>query len=229
VRCNGPPPCTTAGATTTYAFGTSGVSSNRAQMVRDSVTTNYSYDLLDRLTAVGTTVVKFDADGNLRARGSRALTNLTTCSSAGVPTLPTGTTQGSCYDQANRLVGAKVAATAATYAYGGDGNWQSKTVGGNTTEYVYGVAAPLPRLLGFGTATSASYVVWGAARPCLRIGPTGAVSSIHADGLGWVRALEDTSAPSPEAIRTYQYDEFGQAVAGGTINTDLLAGLPPER
>ena len=55
--------------------------------------------------------------------------------------------------------------------------------------------------------------VWGAAGLAYSVDSAGALTVYHADGLGSVRALTDTTG---QVVQTYQTDEFGVPVAAGT-------------
>ncbi len=129
-----------------------------------------------------------DANGNLTARGSDTLG----------------------YDQANRLRTASVAGTSASYSYDGDGKRSSKAVGGAGTSYVYDVNASLPVLLDDGVRK----YVWGLGL-AYAVDSSGSPLVYHADGLGSVRALTDSSGG---IVQTYLYDEYGVVTSTqGTI------------
>ncbi len=85
-----------------------------------------------------------------------------------------------------------------TYVYEGDGKRTSKTVGGTQTNYVYDVDASLPVLLDDGTHK----YVWGLGL-AFAVDSSGNPLVYHADGLGSVRALTDSSG---NVVQTYQGD-----------------------
>ena len=149
---------------------------NRTSM---SSATTYIYDRADRIISTGYTV---NANGNLTNRGSDTF----------------------AYDQANRMTSATVGGKVATFSYDGDGRRAAKSYDGLATTYVDDIAGGLPRVLEDG----ARKYVYG-------LGPVYAVQTLsgvetagtpHADGLGSVRAVSDSSGAT---IQTYRSDEFG--------------------
>jgi YD repeat-containing protein len=119
----------------TYTYDPAG---NRLTRTQSGVTTSYSYDRADRLSAAGSTSYTVNAAGTLTNRGSDSFT----------------------YDQAHRLTSATVVGgTTTSYTYDGAGKRASSTVGTNpTTHFVYDTSGTLPVLLDDG----ARKYVWGA-------------------------------------------------------------------
>jgi hypothetical protein len=76
-------------------------------------------------------------------------------------------------------------------------------VNGATTRYVYDAAASLPLLLDDGGRK----YVWG---PGLAYAVDGddAAQVYHADGLGSVRAISDSTTPTPQVVQTSRTDEL---------------------
>ncbi len=98
---------------------------------------------------------------------------------------------------------AAVGGASTSNAYNGDGLRVSSTSGGVTTRLTYDVAAGLPVLLGDGAHT----YVWGPQGLAYEVDKTsGAVLVAHADGLGSIRALTDSSG---SVVQTSGTDEFG--------------------
>ncbi|MBI4301917.1 MAG: hypothetical protein HY664_04880 [Chloroflexi bacterium] len=142
-------------------------------------TTSYTYDNGDRMTAVGVVSYSYDNNGNQTARGSDTF----------------------AWDYENRMSGATVSGTSATYVYRGDGLRHSKTVGGNTTTYTWDVSSELPVILQDGTYT----YVYGHGLISQTDG-SGVQNYFLANGLGSTEALTDGSG---NVIATYKYDVFG--------------------
>ncbi len=93
--------------------------------------------------------------------------------------------------------------SATTYTYNGDGLRVGSTTNGVTTRLVYDVNSGLPVLLDDGTRT----YVWGAQGLAYAVDQSGgAISVYHADGLGSVRAITDSTG---SVVQTYGTDEFG--------------------
>ena len=168
--------------TTTYSYDPLG---NRASKILDGATTSYTYDRADRITSAGSTSYTVNANGNETARGTDSFS----------------------YDQANRLKSSTVGGATSTHIYDGDGKRVSKTVAGVTTSYVYDVGGGLPVLLDDGVRK----YVWGASGLTYSVDKSsGAVQVYHADGLGSVRAITDSTG---SVVQTYQTDEFGVPTA----------------
>ncbi len=130
-----------------------------------------------------------DAAGNLTARGADSFS----------------------YDQANRLTSATVEGQLTTYAYDGDGNRVSKTVGTNPTiHYVNDVTAPLSQILTDGTRK----YVYGLGLE-YAVDSSGTVAVYQTDGLDSTRAITDDAG---NVIQAYQTDAFGNP-------TQTLGGL----
>ena len=98
-----------------YAYDPAG---NRTSARQGSVTTAFSQDRADRLTAAGPSTATSDADGNLTGLSGN------------------GISESFAYDQANRLVSATVNGVTTTDAYDGDGVRVGQTVNGTATTYV---------------------------------------------------------------------------------------------
>ncbi len=111
------------------------------------------------------------------------------------------------YDHANRLTQVTEGSLTTQFAYNGDGIRTSKTVAGDTTEYVLDLAATLPVVI---SDTEAVYL-YGldivAQQQAERL------YYVH-DGLGSVRQLLDTTG---QIETNYAYDPFGVPLVGGEV------------
>jgi RHS repeat-associated protein len=161
-------------------------------------TTPSTYDRADRITAVGSTSVTVNANGNTVAKGADTF----------------------AYDQANRLTSATVSGSAETYSYDGDGIRFSRQVGtGPVTRYVSDLNRGLAVTIDDGTRK----YVYGLG---LAYAATGsAVEVYHTDGQGSVRAITDVSG---SLIASYRTDEWGISTASSGISAQPLgfAGEP---
>ncbi len=95
---------------------------NRQSMTSPDGQLSYTYDAAKRLTGVGGVAYTWDANGNLTSDDVRSYT----------------------YDHGNRLTQVTEGSLTTQFAYNGDGVRASKTVAGDTTEYVLDLAATLP-------------------------------------------------------------------------------------
>jgi YD repeat-containing protein len=109
----------------TWAYDAVG---NRSKQTSPIGTLGYSYDADDRLLTAGYGTFTYDANGNetsvSRGLGSQPITYH--------------------YDAANRLVGAAGGRTNSSFAYDGDGNRITQSVGAGTYSYLNDVATSLP-------------------------------------------------------------------------------------
>jgi RHS repeat-associated protein len=150
-------------------------------------------------------VATYDANGNMTVAGNDSFT----------------------WDYANRMTGATVGGTATTYAYAGDGVRASKTVGGNTTSYVWdpsavlrtGREAGLPLVVDDGTnrylhADGLIAEIDGANAARYHLG----------DALGSVRGMADGAGA---LVATASYDVFGAPRA--TTGTQSVFGFTGEQ
>ena len=162
---------------TSFAYDAVG---NRAKLMAPGTSVNYAYDADDRLLFAGTTNLTYDANGNQISK---------TTTATGLPIIYR-------YDAANRLVTASGGAVTSTFAYDGDGNRISQSVGTGTYNYLNDVATALPVVL-------------------QESGPDGFLS--YAYGLG----LVSESSSTFDAF--YQYDGLG-SVVGLTVPAGKLLG-----
>jgi RHS repeat-associated protein len=123
------------------------------------------------------------------------------------------------WDYANRMTGATVGGTATTYAYAGDGVRASKTVGGNTTSYVWDRESGLPVAVDDGTnrymhADGLIAEIDGANAARYHLG----------DALGSVRGMADGAGA---LVATASYDVYGAVRA--TTGTESVFGYTGEQ
>jgi RHS repeat-associated protein len=143
--------------------------------------TSYSYDDANQLTSAGGTTYGYDNNGNQISRGADTL----------------------AWDRENRLTSATIGGPATTYTYNGDGLRQTRTSGGNTTSYVWDVAARVPMLLQDGT----NAYVYGRSLVSMT-DASGAQTYRLTDGLGSTAHLADGAG---NVTGSYTYDVFGAA------------------
>ncbi|MBI4302561.1 MAG: RHS repeat-associated core domain-containing protein, partial [Chloroflexi bacterium] len=105
------------------------------------------------------------------------------------------------WDYENRLTGATVGGTSASYTYRGDSLRHNKTVGGKSTTYTWDVNNDLPAVIQDGTYT----YVYGHGL-ISQTESAGVQSYFLGNGLGSTEALTDGSG---NVIATYKYDVFG--------------------
>jgi RHS repeat-associated protein len=139
----------------------------------------YSYDNADQMTQAAGVSYGYDANGNQTARASDTF----------------------AWDHENRLKQAVISGATSTYAYNGDGLRVSRTVGGQTANYVWDVASGLPVILQDGTNT----YVWGLGLISITDG-SGNQTYLLRDGLGSTTELADGAG---NLTGTYRYDVFG--------------------
>jgi RHS repeat-associated protein len=181
---------------------------NRLKQTSALGTTNYTYDAADRLLMAGLAAFTYDANGN-QTSAMRSLSSK--------PIIYR-------YDAANRLISSTGGPTNSAFAYDGDGNRVSQSVGKGTYTYLNDVAAALPVVLQeSGPDGNISYA-YG-------LGLISESSSAfnffyHYDGLGSVIALTDAGGKPAAA---YAYDPWGNPLltlpdSAGTKNKFRFTG-----
>jgi RHS repeat-associated protein len=143
---------------------------NRLKQISPLGTIAYTYDAGDRLLAAGTATFTYDANGNQTSVAQ-------TFSSQPLSYQ---------YDSANRLVAVTGGRPTSSFAYDGDGNRISQSVGTGIYNYLNDVATALPVVL-------------------QESGPDGNIS--YAYGLGLI------SESSPKFDYFYHYDGLGSVIA----------------
>jgi RHS repeat-associated protein/uncharacterized repeat protein (TIGR01451 family) len=166
---------------------------NRQTMDSPEGELSYTYDAANRLTSVGGVTYTWDDNGNLTSDGVRSYS----------------------YDHANRLTQVTQGAQTTQFAYNGDGVRTSKTVSGDTTQYVLDLAASLPVVV---SDTEAVYLY---GLDIIAQQQAERLYYFH-DGLGSVRQMLDSTG---EVETNYAYDPFGvPVVAGDATNPYQFTG-----
>jgi RHS repeat-associated protein len=158
-----------------YTYDAAG---NRLTQETETITNTYSYDAADRLASVDGVPYTWDANGNLLNDGAYTYT----------------------YNHANQLVSVSGAGTTVSYAYNGQGDRVSQTVGITTTHYTLDLAAGLTQVLSDGTDT---YLYVNG-----RIAQYGASGAQYflGDALGSVRQLVDAGG---DVLLAQSYEPYG--------------------
>jgi RHS repeat-associated protein len=200
--------------------------------VAGTATSSYGYDGANNITANAGVTQKFDAASQLCWSTGSAVTGTPTCSAAptGAATYTydtngrrtaaapaTGTHSAFTYNQANQMTAATTPSGSGTYAYNGAGLRASKTVGGVTTHYTWGVVAGANALLRDG----ASDYLYGPGGQVIEqvVGST-ASFYVH-DQLGSTVALTNGSGA---VSGSYAYNTYGKVTAHTGASTALQYG-----
>jgi RHS repeat-associated protein len=220
---------------------------NRVQMADDEGITNYTYDIVNRLTRAtypdgSFQQFTYDAAGNRKSLTDGAgttnyaydesdrLTELTPPS--GSPITFTWDDNGNMlsrsdgteytWDAANRLTKVEKGADVIEFAYDGDGRRTSKIVNGVATTYLWDTVSPLPVILNQSIGDEFTSYEYGGDLLAM-IEPSTARSYYHADGLGSTRTLSGSDGLN---VKTYRYDAFGNSrgVTALTSNPFQFAG-----
>lgn len=125
-----------------------------------------------------------------------------------------GPTTTYSYDQANRLVGVDTAD--ATYGYTSDGVRTARTIGADSTGFVWARNGSLPLLLQETTGSDTTYYLYGpGGSPYAQINPDGSTTYLHHDQLGSVRLLTDETGGITGSAT---YDAYGTPSTTGTTS-----------
>lgn len=188
--------------TLTYAYNANGqrtsTSGTYARTALPAALTSATYDSANQIAAWGGTSFTYDSNGNLTGDGTRSYT----------------------WDSRNQLA-SLTGPTNASFAYDGFGRRRSKTVGGNTTQFLYDGLTPLQELSG-GTPTANLLTGLGVDEYFTRTDSIG-VRNYLTDALGSTVGLADGAA----TIQTeYTYEPFGgtSTVGASTGNTFGFTG-----
>ena len=204
---------TSLGATRTFT-------NDAAGRVTKENTTLYAYDAAGELTKNGATTQGYDAASQLTTAVVGSTSTAYTFDARGDRTkATTGTTVATYgYDQVNRLTSFARGTTTASYTYNGDGLRASKKVGSTTTKFVYDTAEGMPLILTDG----AIYYLYGPGGiPYAQITTAGVVTYLHADQLGSIRMLTDSTGKS---VGTATYTAYGTRTTTGTTSAFGYAG-----
>ncbi len=176
---------------------------NRAQMVKNAVTTNYTYNNNNQLlteTADGATATySYDLNGNLETKTTG------------------GNVTHYYWDWNNRLLTISEPAGDTFYEYNGDGARISKTQSGTKTKYINDVASSLVQVLTETNTEGNILATYTYGRDLISMNRADANSYYLYDGLGSTRQLTNSVGA---ATVTYTYDGFGNLIAssGSTAN-----------
>ena len=169
------------------------------QTLTTASATPYVTNALNQYTQVGSGLLTYDPNGNLKTDGPRTYS----------------------YDAENRVRSATTP-TNTQYTYDPFGRRLSKTVGSTTTRFLYDGEDLIAETDGTGTLT-ASYVFGPGIDEPLRLARAGSSSYYLSDGLGSPVALTNTSGTVTER---YAYDVYGQPQitdgAGGTLTQSAV-------
>ena len=165
-------------------------------------TTNYSYDVDNRLTLVNATAQSFDGNGNLTISGADSFS----------------------WDFEDRLRQSTIGGSTNSYQYDGTGNRLTRTAGGITTRFVQDVNGPLANVLAETDAAGSitAYYVYGLGL-VERVAADGSVRFYHHDSRGSTVALTDGAGNLTDK---YAYDPFGKLAnsTGSTANPFKYVG-----
>jgi YD repeat-containing protein len=176
-----------------YAYDAAG---NRLNELSNTGVMTCTYDLANRLIDVNGAAYSWDDNGNLLTTGVYTYT----------------------YNTANRLVGVDGSGITASYAYNGQGDRISQTMGISTTEYTLDLEAGRTQVLLDGENT----YLYGNARVAQETG-TG-IAYYLTDGLGSVRQLADTAG---DITLSKNYQPYGEVAfdAGGGSSSNGFTGI----
>ncbi len=170
---------------------------NRLTKVNNGVTTSYTYDNADQMTAAGGVTFGYDNNGNQTGRGADTFG----------------------YNAENRLTSTNLGGVAGSYAYNGDGLRMSRTIGGTGVSYAWGVKGSLPGIL---QDSQGNKYVYGFGL-ISRTDNTGAQEYYLPDGLGSTTGLANGTGT---VTGSYAYDVFGaiRSQTGTSPNEFTFAG-----
>ena len=186
--------CPTASAATPPA-------GNRSTVTTGGSPTSYSANVLNQYVGISGVVPTYDGNGNLTSDGSATYT----------------------YDSENHLRQAITAGVTSTYTYDPLGRRLTKTVGGVTTRFLYDGDQIVAETTAAGTL-QATYLYGAGIDEPLRMIRGGTTSYYHADGLGSVTTLTNTSGA---VVERAAYDAYGQTQltnAAGTVIANSTVG-----
>jgi RHS repeat-associated protein len=152
----------------------------------------YTYDIANRLTAVGSVSYTWDANGNLLNDGTNTY----------------------AYDSANRLKAVSGGQTAVSYTYNGLGNRLQQTANSTTITYVNDLNAGLTQVLSDGTNT---YLYGNVRIAQLPAGDPQKADYFLGDALGSVRQMADETGA---VVYAASFDPYGEVLStNGDVQT----------
>ena len=185
---------------------------NRNQIVRDGVTTSYTYDgnnrLLTETTGASSIGYAYDANGNTLSRTQGSATDTYT------------------YDAQNRLVAANVQTNgpprAVSYGYDADGLRTSKTIAGVTTSFLVDKNRDFGQVVVENTGGAVTTYTHGQEI----ISQTRAGAGTHFYQYDGQRSTRQLTAAAGAVSDSYTYDAFGVSLnaTGATPNVYLYTG-----
>ncbi|MGH9305314.1 MAG: LamG-like jellyroll fold domain-containing protein [Acidimicrobiales bacterium] len=201
----------------------------------------YMFDGADNLTKMGTTTQAYNSADRLCFTLGAPSTNTCAAPPAGATTytydargnqtghrLASGSGTCDTYDQANRITAMIVGtgatctspSTVASYSYDGNGLRMAKTVGADTTRFVWDPTSDVALLLQQTSgANTISYLYGPNGLPLEQITASGTALFYSHDQLGSTRLITDATGTSQA---TYTYDPYGNLTASvGTIHNPL--------
>ncbi|MBF7073465.1 putative Ig domain-containing protein [Glaciecola sp. MH2013] len=190
-------------SSSTYEYDAVG---NRISKTVDGTTTNYNYDVNDRLISVGDTFFGYDGNGN---RVSKTTFNNVT---------------NYAYDKLNRLVSTDENGLNASYTYDAMGNRRSMLIEGIThLTYLVDLNSEHSRVIAETNGLSNNTTVYTYGVDLISQKDNDGISYFHFDGNHSTRLLSDSSG---QVTDTYTYEAFGQVVGktGTTKNVHLFTG-----
>ncbi len=155
---------------------------NRLRSDQATGPTPYTPNALNQYTQVGSSTLRYDANGNLTSDGTTTF----------------------AYDSEHRLLRAESPTHRSQYTYDPFGRRLSKTVNGQTTTFLYDGDQLIGELKK--NALTASYVYGPGIDEPLRMTKGRDHFYYHPDGLGSIAALTDATGA---VVERYEYDAFG--------------------
>lgn len=153
---------------------------------------NSSQELATNANAAAGRSISYSYDDN----GSRSAAATTVSGST--------STVSSTYDRPGNLASVTAGGVAVTYQSDGDGLRQTRTVGGSLEHFLWDPNGTIPSLLDDGTH---SYVYGNSTTPIAQIeDSTGTIEYLHADNVGSVRTIVDSSGA---VVSTSDYSPYG--------------------
>jgi RHS repeat-associated protein len=223
-------------ATLSYTVDPAGLITNEAQTgLPGSASTGYTYTPNEQLETAGSLDYAYDDAHNLTELDSSGTNTYAynddselTSSPAGTYTYDTlgertgltpgtGTASTYSYDQNQDLTGVTAPAGSVTYAYNGDGQLESSTTGGTSTQLTWDDTPRSPNLLAAG---GESYIYGPGGNAVEQIASDGTVQYLHQDQIGSTRLITDSTGA---VAGTFTYNPYG-ALSGSTGTATSLLG-----
>ena len=170
---------------------------NRTTVTGPSIgSVSYTSNSVNQYTQVGSNVYSYDLNGNATSIATNTYS----------------------YDSENRLITTTTPTHNASYAYDPFGRRISKTVDGVTTKFLYDGDQIIAEYDGSDNMT-AKYVYGAGIDEPIRMEKGGQSYYYHADGLGSVTTLTNSSGT---AVESYSYDVFGKPSVISTVGNRYM-------